>query len=55
MKCFVVKCIDKNGVEHSVGVMTYDEKMAVCSAIKALKEGKHVDAFASDVFECDAI
>jgi len=44
LECFSVHCIDSDGLEYDVGVMTYDENAAKRSAVYSLKEGRNVNA-----------
>lgn len=45
----------QDGGEHFVGVMTTDRKSAMKSAVKTLKEGRHIEAVAVGCEEVNAI
>lgn len=55
MQCFNVKCSDENGIIYNVGVMTSDKILAADSAIRSMKEGRHIDVIVQIVEETDGI
>lgn len=55
MQCYRVKCRAEDGGEHFVGVMTTDREAAMKSAVKTLKEGRHIETVAVGCEEVEAI
>lgn len=55
LRCYRVKCIEENGTEHSVGIMTSSAERAKMKVVEGLKEGSHINTTAVSVEEVDAI
>ena len=55
LKCYKVKCVEKDGTEHEIGVMCSDETAAKKCAENSLREGSHIETTAKEVWETDRI